>query len=64
MLFFRMNYFDRQDYNNIRKTAAATLVMIAFSCHLDLHDGLEELAFTGKKDTEVRRISLGRSLSV
>lgn len=49
MLFFRMNYFDRQDYNNIRKTAAATLVMIAFSCHLDLHDGLKNLHSLARK---------------
>ena len=49
MLFFRMNYSDRQDYNHIK--TAATLLMTAFSSRSDLHDGRHEgLAFTAKKD--------------
>lgn len=62
MLFFSMNYFDRQDYNDIRKTAAATLVLIAFSCHSDLHDGLNNLHSLVRNTLEVHRIDLGRSL--
>lgn len=63
MLFFGMNYFDRQDYRDI-KTAATTLVMIAFSCHSDLHDGLKNLHSLLKNTLEVNRINLCKSLIV
>lgn len=63
MLFFTLNYFDRQDYNDIRKAAATTLVMMPFSCHSDLHDGLKNLHSLVRKTLEVHRINLGRSLS-
>lgn len=41
MLFLRMNYFDRQNYNDIKKTAAPKLVMTALSSHSDLYGGLK-----------------------
>jgi len=64
MLFFRINYFDRQDYNDTRKTAATTLVTIAFSCHLGLHDGMKNLHSLVRKTLEGHRINLCRSLFV
>lgn len=49
MLFLRMNYLDRQSYNDIRKAAAPALVMTAFSSHSDLHGGLKNFCSLVRK---------------
>lgn len=60
MLFLRMNYLDRQNYNDIRRTAAPALVMTAFSSHSDLHGGLKNFHSLVRMTLDAHRFNPGR----
>lgn len=55
MLFLRMNYLGRQNYNDIRKTAAPALAMRAFFSHSDLYGGLKSSHSLVRKTLDAHR---------